>query len=509
MSLKNKVQLIAYVDRLSGGDFKDLKSLLNGPLEGLFGGIHLLPFYETIDGEDAGFDPIDHACVDKRLGDWNDVAGLASEFDIMADLILNHVSSESPQFQDYLEKLEDSKYAGMFLRYGDVFPRGATENDLLSIYRPRPGMPFTRVNIPGKGSELLWTTFTPKQIDINVFHSEGKRYLTNIVNCFNKAGVKMIRLDAAGYAVKTAGSSCFMTDDTFAYIEEFSATANELGIEVLVEIHSHYLQQIDIARMVDRVYDFALPPLVLNSLYTSNAKALKNWLAVSPRNCITVLDTHDGIGIVDVAPHGDLPGLLDAREIDALVEKIHVCSGGESRKATGTAANNLDIYQVNCTFYSALGKNDNDYLLSRLIQFICPGIPQVYYVGLLAGENDMPLLAQSQVGRDINRHYYTSQEVAGEAQRDVVKHLFALIRFRNTHPAFAGEFNLLDGADHQLNVLWASGDYILQIEVDLWARSFTITSSANGAEEHVYQDWADLDSLAIAQQDLQQRLQNV
>ena len=91
------------------------------------------------------------------------------------------------------------------------------------------------------------------------------------------------------------------------------------------------------------------------------------------------------------------------------METIHSRSNDQSRQATGAAANNLDLYQVNCTFFDALGRRGNDYLIARAIQFFAPGIPQVYYVGLLAGTNDMELLARTQVGRDINRHYYTLQ----------------------------------------------------------------------------------------------------
>ncbi len=159
---------------------------------------------------------------------------------------------------------------------------------------------------------------------------------------------------------------------------------------MLVEIHSHYLEQIQIAKQVDWVYDFALPPLVLHALYTSDTRRLKEWLEISPRNAITVLDTHDGIGVIDVRPDRKSPdgppGLLTPEEVDGLVETIHQRSNGESRLATGAAASNLDLYQVNCTFYDALGRRDDDYLIARAIQFFAPGVPQVYYVGLLGGD---------------------------------------------------------------------------------------------------------------------------
>lgn len=489
--MKNQVQLITYVDRLGGGNITDLRALLDSRFKGLFGGVHLLPFYYPIDGEDAGFDPIDHAQVDGRLGDWPDVAELAREYDVMADMIVNHVSADSAAYQDYFEKGEASEYASLFLRMGDVFPDGVTEEELLAIYRPRPGVPFTRLNFKNGGSRFVWTTFTHKQIDINVFSDKGQAHLDRVLGTLHEGGVKLLRLDAAGYAVKTPGTSCFMTPETFDFIADFTAKAHKLGQTVLVEIHSYYKTQIDIARRADWVYDFALPPLVLQALFAQTSRALKEWLAQSPRNCITVLDTHDGIGIVDVAPHGEgQPGLLDQGEIDHLVDEIHRRSLDNSRKATGAAARNVDLYQVNCTFYDALGGDDQDYLLARLIQFFAPGIPQVYYVGALAGHNDMELLMRTQVGRDINRHYYTPEEIDQELQRPVVQNLCALMRFRNTHPAFDGDFELLESGDSELKVSWQKGENRLLLSIDLEAKEFTLESSLN-ENAQVLNNWSD------------------
>src|SRR3954468_7865592 len=111
--MRNQPQLIAYVDRLPGGTFHGLQQLLDGPLKGMFGGVHVLPFFHPIDGADAGFDPIDHTQVDHRLGTWSDVAALAAGIDVMADLIVNHVSCDSPRFQDYDRRGAESPYAGM------------------------------------------------------------------------------------------------------------------------------------------------------------------------------------------------------------------------------------------------------------------------------------------------------------------------------------------------------------------------------------------------------------
>jgi sucrose phosphorylase len=134
------------------------------------------------------------------------------------------------------------------------------------------------------------------------------------------------------------------------------------------------------------------------------------------------------------------------------VETIHKRSRGQSKQATGAAANNLDLYQVNCTFLDALGGRETDYLIARALQFFAPGIPQVYYVGFLGGTNDMELLSRTGVGRDINRHYYTAAEIESALRRPLVQKQIELIRLRNTHPAFAGEFQVDVPTDQQIQL---------------------------------------------------------
>lgn len=479
--MKNKVHLIAYADRLGGSDIKALHRLLKGPLAGLFGGVHLLPFYFPIHGSDAGFDPIDHTEVDPCLGTWADIKEFGQHVDLMADWIVNHVSSSSPQFLDYSEKGDASVYKDLFLTMGSIFPNGATEADLLTIYRPRPGLPFSYATLKNHEKRLLWTTFSRQQIDINVTHTQGKAYLQSVLETLHDNDVRMVRLDAVGHAIKKPGTSCFMIPETFEFIEYLTKQAAALGMEVLVEIHSHFRRQIEIARQVDRVYDFALPPLILHAIFNQTARYLKQWLEISPRNAITVLDTHDGIGVIDIGADStnsdDRPGLIPARELDALVERIHTNSNGQSRQATGAAASNLDLYQVNCTFYDALARHDNDYLLARAIQFFAPGVPQVYYVGLLAGENDMDLLAKSGVGRDINRHFYSLDEIEEAIRRPVVQSLFDLIRFRNHHPAFSGSFSMRETSDTKIALRWDHGYDWAMLEVDFAAGLYSISNS--------------------------------
>lgn len=468
--MRNQPQLIAYADRLAG-DLAGLRDVLTDELAGAFGGVHVLPFFVPIDGSDAGFDPVDHSCVDPRLGSWADVAGLGTVVDVMVDLIVNHVSINSAQFADWRLHGDESAHAPMFLSPLDVFDgRMPSDRERAAIYRPRPTPPFHAVEFSDGSIRSVWSTFTHEQIDLDVESAAGWAYLTGILDRFGDAKVEHVRLDAIGYAIKRADTSCFMIPETYEFIDQLAAAARKRGMDVLVEVHGYHCDQIDVASRVDRVYDFALPPLTIDALTTGDAEPLRAWIGMRPNNAINVLDTHDGIGVIDVGVDQrdrSRPGLLPPERIHELVEGIHERSNGESRQATGAAASNLDLYQVNCTFYDALGRDDTRYLAARMIQLMLPGIPQIYYVGLLAGSNDMELLAASGVGRDVNRHRYTAAEVDAALARPVVRQLLEMLRWRATEPAFDGDFELVESPTGTLRMRWTNGPAVADRTIDL------------------------------------------
>lgn len=190
------------------------------------------------------------------------------------------------------------------------------------------------------------------------------------------------------------------------------------------------------------------------------------------------MDTHDGIGVVDVK---DL--LPPDEEIDRTKEDIFQF-GANVKKIYNTATyNNLDIYQINCTYYSALGDRDDDYLLARAVQFFAPGIPQVYYVGLLAGKNDMELLEKTKTGRNINRHYYSLTEIEEEMQRPVVQKLRKMMEFRNSHPAFDGEFRLVESPEHILHIIREKGKEQAELIADFHEKKFQIYYTDKGTDK--------------------------
>jgi sucrose phosphorylase len=468
--------LIAYADRLAG-DIDGVAALLRGPLAGAFDGVHLLPFFVPIDGADAGFDPVDHTQVDPRVGSWTSVADLAATHRVMADVIVNHVSADSVAVRDWIAHGDASPHADMFLTPERVFGHMPRADEVAVIYRPRPTSPFSEVAFADGTHRLVWTTFTDQQIDIDVEHPLGWGYLIEILDRLAASGVTTVRLDAVGYAIKRPGTSCFMLDETREFIGRLTAACHERSMKVLVEMHGHHLDQIEIAPHVDLVYDFALPPLTIDALTTGDAAPLRRWAMMRPDNAINVLDTHDGIGVIDVGIDARDPsrtGLLAPERIDALVEGIHRRSDGVSRQATGSSASNVDLYQVNCTFYDALGRDDDRYLAARTIQCMLPGTPQIYYVGLLAGANDTELLADTGVGRDVNRHHYTPAEIDAALARPVVQRLLALLRWRAGEPAFDGTFELLDTPPHVIAARWTSTDSTVTISVDVESATVTV-----------------------------------
>lgn len=471
--LENKCMLITYADSM-GHNLQELRQVLDTYFSGAVAGVHILPFFPS--SGDRGFAPVDYHKVDADFGGWEDVEGLAEDYYLMFDYMINHISARSEYYQDFLEKKDESRYKDLFIRYKDFWEGGEpTSEQVDAIYKRKPRAPYVEAHFADGTTEKVWCTFDEEQIDINCGSETAKQFIRENLENLCRHGAALIRLDAFAYATKQAGTSCFFIEpQVWELLKESEDIVKAYGVELLPEIHEHYTMQKRIAEKDYYVYDFALPMLLINALYYGQTGYLKHWLEICPRKQFTTLDTHDGIGVVDVRD------LLPDEEIERTKEDIFRY-GANVKKIYNTAAyNNLDIYQVNCSYYSALGDDDAAYLLARAVQLFAPGIPQIYYVGLLAGKNDLKLLEETKVGRNINRHYYTLQEIEGEVQRPVVKELLRLMKFRNTHPAFDGEFCLEESGDKELVIERRSGEAWARLEADFEKKSFQITYSENG-----------------------------
>ena len=465
--VENKIMLITYADSM-GENLADLEKVIDKYFSKAIAGIHILPFFPS--SGDRGFAPVDYHKVDAAFGGWEDIERLSDKYYLMVDYMINHISAQSEYYQDFLARKEASQYKDLFIRFKDFWENGEpTDEEVKKIYKRKPRAPYVDAHFADGTTEKVWCTFDEEQIDINCRTDTAKEFIKDNLTCLCEHGAAIIRLDAFAYAAKKAGTSCFFVEpDVWELLDQCKQITGKYNVEVLPEIHEHYTMQMKIAGQDYYVYDFALPMLLLNGLYYGQTEYLKHWLQICPRKQYTTLDTHDGIGVVDVRD------LLPDHEIDRTKEDIYQF-GANVKKIYSTAAyNNLDIYQVNCSYYSALGDHDDAYLLARAVQFFAPGIPQVYYVGLLAGKNDLDLLEQTKVGRNINRHYYSLNEIDREVRKPVVQKLIKLMEFRNTYPAFDGTFELVSCNEHELYIVRKSGQYAASLKADFETKQFVI-----------------------------------
>ncbi|WP_265459813.1 sucrose phosphorylase [Enterococcus sp. HY326] len=471
MKIKNEVMLITYADSL-GENLQDLSSVTRKYLAGVIGGIHLLPFFPS--SGDRGFSPSDYSKVEATFGTWQDVEALANDYYLMFDFMVNHISRQSSFFQDFKQKHLASMYKDMFIRVNDFFPSGRpTQEDIDLIYKRKDKAPFQMVDFADGQQEEVWNTFGEDQIDLDVTTKVTKAFIRETIADMASHGCSLIRLDAFAYAIKKLDTNDFFVEPEIWELLDFVADlAQQYQIELLPEIHEHYTIQHKIADHDYYIYDFALPMLVLYSLYSGRSERLAAWLEQSPMKQFTTLDTHDGIGVVDARD------LLSQSELDYTSERLYEVGANVKKIYSSENYNNLDIYQINSTYYSALGNDDASYLLARAIQCFAPGIPQIYYVGLLAGENDIELLEATKEGRNINRHYYSLDEISAEVQRPVVKKLFALLRFRNQEAAFDlnGTISISTPSSSEVKIIRSnqSGTEQVVLEADLALKQFQI-----------------------------------
>ena len=477
-NIENKIMLISYADSL-GHNLGDLKYVLDKWYKGAIGGVHILPFFPS--SGDRGFAPERYDMILEDFGTWEDVEKLSREYYLMFDFMINHISRRSPYFLDYLEKHDRSKWKDLFLQVEKAWGgRMPTDEEIGRIYKRKDKPPFEEITFMDGETENLWCTFSEEQMDMDVNSKVTDDFVGKTLDHLVSRGAAIIRLDAFAYCIKKAGSDCFFVKpDIWDYLKDVQAKVEVRGGMILPEIHEHYSIQMELAEQGFWVYDFALPMLVLHTLYSGSAARLKHWLEICPRKQFTTLDTHDGIGVVDVKD------LLSEREIDRAMASLYEIGANVKRKYSSAEYNNLDIYQINCTYYSALGNDDDKYLLARAIQFFAPGIPQIYYVGLLAGENDIELLEETKNGRDINRHYYSLEEIEHNQERDLIRKLNSLMRFRNSHPAFGGDCRIMPSDDTRLIIRRERGDDYAELNADLTSFSFAVAHSQMEADEEI------------------------
>ncbi len=471
-------QLLTYPDSL-GGSLGSIAALLDGPLDGLFRGIHVLPPFPS--SGDRGFAPTTYLEIDPRFGSWTEIRRLAERHHVVLDLMVNHISRRSPEFEDFVRRGRRSPHADLFITLDKVWPDGnPPAADVARIFLRKPDAPFTDITITETGErERIWTSFGThdwsEQIDLDVNSPATRGLITAWLRFFASNGVRIVRLDAVGYVVKKPGTSCFMVEpEVYEFLDWIGSVAESFGLVVLPEVHDVYETHRKLSARGLWTYDFVLPGLVLDAFVTGSATRLGEHLAASPDRQFTMLDCHDG---VPVRP--DLDGILPPDAMLRLAELVERQGGNINRILSEAHADGgVDVHQLNCTYYSALSCDDDRYLAARAIQLFARGVPQIYYVGLLAGANDSAGVAATGDGRAINRHDYSATEIDEALATPVVRRLTELIRLRNRHPAFDGTLDVaFDGP--ALVMAWQRGEDRCTLEANVASGTWSVRASGD------------------------------
>lgn len=404
--------------------------ILDKYFEGAIRGVHVLPIFPSTG--DRGFSPTRYDEMDPKFGTWKDFEELGEKYYLMLDFMINHISKHSEYYKDFQKNGENSKYKDLFLDWNKFWPEGRpTKADIDQIYKRKDKAPYQEITFADGRKSKLWNTFGDEQIDLDVRTKATQEFIKNSVRTLAKHKASLIRLDAFAYAIKKLNTNDFFVEpEIWKLLDQVKDDLKGTDAKILPEIHEHYTMPMKVAKHGYYIYDFALPMVLLYSLYSGKSDRLASWLKKCPMKQFTTLDTHDGIGVVDAKD------VLTDDELEYTTNELYKVGANVSRKYSSAEYHNLDIYQINTTYYSALGNDDKKYFLARLLQVFAPGIPQIYYVGLLAGKNDLKLLEETKEGRNINRHYYSKEEIAEEVKRPVVQSLIKLLRFRNEEAAF-------------------------------------------------------------------------
>ncbi len=505
--LPNGVMLNAYPDSIDRDLAGTVRMLQRPEFEDVFSLFYILPTVFNSD-LDRGFSIIDYD-VNAELVSQADIAALA-ELDILLkfDLVLNHLSVGSPQFQDMLAHGDDSEFADFFIDWnafwegeGELHEDGyivPSSDHLDQLFMRKPGLPILAVRFPDGSDRFYWNTFYQQvdvvdgertylgQMDLNAESEKVWAFYRETLTKLAAAGAKILRLDAFAYLHKEVGrTNFFNTPGTWDYLARLRSIAEDCGLILLPEIHSEYGSGLheELSSQDYPVYDFFFPGLVIDAIDSGESGRLLRWVSeIVDRDLKTVnmLGCHDGIPVIDLRGGGE-DGLVDDETIDVIIERL-LERGGRVKNLFGPDGTKISYYQVNTTFFSALGESEDRLRLARAIQLFMPGTPQVWYLDLFAGVNDVEAADRGGSGghKEINRTNLTAEDVAAGMERDVVLDQLTMMRLRNTSSAFDGTLAVLDLGPNHLGLRWSNGDTVATLEADLLAGAFTITHVENG-----------------------------
>ncbi|MCJ7541520.1 MAG: alpha-amylase family glycosyl hydrolase [Desulfobacterales bacterium] len=411
------VFLITYGDTLNKKGELPLKTLYQfamSQFKNVFSTVHILPFFPF--SSDDGFSVIDFFAVNPELGDWKDIQRLGSEFQLMFDLVLNHVSAKSTWFQNYLKEKTDYKEFAI-----EVDP----SIDLSMVTRPRSLPLLTRFNKTSDEVVHVWTTFSSDQIDLNYKSLHVLEKMIEALLFYVEQGATSIRLDAIAYLWKEIGTTCIHLKQAHQLVQLFRKILDVVAPDVLlisetnVPHHENMSYFGDGRNEAQMIYNFTLPPLLFYSFVREDSTVLSEWAKClrvnSPHNTFfNFTASHDGIGV------RPLEGILPRSEIDSLIDIVQENGGSVSYKRNPDGSQSP--YELNITYVDALLNPESKidlwhipkFLASQAIQFVLPGVPASYIHSVLGSRNWKMGLRQTQRARTINREKLQVDEVLSQ-----------------------------------------------------------------------------------------------
>lgn len=499
--------LNAYPDSL-GGTLSDAVAFLQEKeVKGAFSSFYILPSLFNTD-LDRGFSVIDYG-INGVIAKEQDLEALQSMgIDLKLDFILNHLSVQSPQFQDLVEKGDASAYKDFFIDWnkfwegcGDLDEEGVLvprQEYIKDMFFRKPGLPVLVVEFADGTKRPYWNTFYQQvdvdetgkkhylgQMDLNIKSPLVLDFYQQTLKALAGYGAKIVRLDAFAYAPKEVGAKNFLNDPgTWDFLQQITDMAQPYGVALLPEIHASYEEGTYkiIAQKGYMVYDFFLPGLVLDAFEQKSGEKLAAWaneILQSGMKTVNMLGCHDGIPVLD------LKGLLPEERIQSLIDTL-VKRGGFVKDLHG--AKNV-YYQVNATYYSALGEDDRRMLLARALQLFMPGKPQVWYLDLFAGKNDYAAMERAGAGghKEINRTNLSKEAMAAALEKPVVQRQLELLKLRADCPVFQeGAAITVKAEGSILTMAWEKGGQIAALKADLADASFTLTVVDEATGKEVY-----------------------
>ncbi|MCM8538035.1 MAG: alpha-amylase family glycosyl hydrolase [Lentisphaeraceae bacterium] len=436
------VILICYGDHLTQDGEKPLvtlKGFLDNQSQKCINSVHILPFYPYT--SDDGFSVVDYTEVDRKLGTWEDIKHISQNYRLMCDAVVNHMSSKSHWFEEYLKGND---------RYKDYFIDMDPSTDLTMVTRPRTSPLLTPFTAPDGTTKNIWSTFSADQVDLNYANYKVLIDVLDVLFTYVEYGATLIRLDAIAFLWKEVGSHSVHLPQTHEIIQLIREVLHQVAPEIIIITETNVPHQENVSYFgsghdeAQMVYNFALPPLIIHSMLTGDATKMTDWAMhlelPSDKVCFfNFTASHDGVGMRPISD------ILSEEEVQNIVDTCRANGGLVSYRDCGDGT--VKPYELNCTFKMLLTSPDKPVelrlkrmLLSQSIALAMPGVPGIYFTSLFGASNWREGAEESGVNRSINRQKFTVDELSDYLTNAVKDNFFAiyrdLIRVRTAEPCF-------------------------------------------------------------------------